>query len=292
MTAESPEQDGDALVDYLEGEIKAYYLARMVSIAGASNGAGTLQEVLTDYLNWQRRQIARGPRAVHRSAELLVSTKAVEHRDLLDRLIQKIVAGDDLTPHLSRSAQTIAKYDAMLSDWGIQHLHFKPEGGMDDLLFAVLEPGHAYLIGIYPHGSWALQELAEIVIRNWPAAGIFLESNYVVGLTRKFTDGERKQLRRAHLSVSSVEIDGKVYSPRVIGQMADGGSTVAARQAMGFVAQIDDLRWNFSDRMAAIRTEGERVAGRALPGEWEPAVSEDGFGLLQDGVFIQIGKLP
>jgi hypothetical protein len=67
------------------------------------------------------------------------------------------------------------------------------------------------------------------------------------------------------VSVSSVEIDRKVHSPRVIGQIADGGSMPAARQAMGFIARLDDLRWNFDERMAAIRPEAERVAGRQLP---------------------------
>lgn len=284
-------ENGDELVDRLEGEIKSHYLARMADIAGVLDAAATLRDVLVNYLNWQGRQISSEPRAVDRSAELIASAKAVEHRALLARLIEKVVSGGDLTPHLSRSAQTVAKHDAMLSDWGIQHLHFKPEGGMDDLLFALLEPGHAYLIGIYPHGSWALQELAEIIIRNWPTSGIFQQLNYAVGLSHQLTDAERPQLRRANVSVSSVEIDGNVYVPRVIGQMADGGSSVAARQAMGFIHQIDDLRWNFDERIAAIKAEGERVAGWALPAEWEPALHKGGFGLLQDGVFIQIGKL-
>lgn len=282
---------GDDLVDQLEAVIKAYYLAKMRRSAGALGATDGLRGVLTDYLNWQERQIPIEPRAVHRSAELIGSAKALEHRGLLEPLIQKIVSGDDLTPHLSRSAPRVGKHDALLSEWGIQHLHFRPGGGMNDLLFAVLEPGHAYLIGIYPHGSWGLKELAAVVIRNWPGAGIFSPSQYVVGLSREFTDGERKKLRRANVSVASLEIEGKVYFPRVIGQMGDGGSTVAARKAMGFVAQLNDLRWNFSERISAIRDRGERAAGRSLSAEWAPALHKGGFGLLQDGVFVQIGEL-
>lgn len=54
MTAESPVQDGDALVDRPEGEITAYSLSGMVSVAGAADCAGTLREA--DYVNWQGRR--------------------------------------------------------------------------------------------------------------------------------------------------------------------------------------------------------------------------------------------
>jgi hypothetical protein len=279
----------ETLVDRLEQEIKAHYLARM----GTPDASADLRGVLTDYLNWQFRQIPVEPRAVHRSDELIASPKAVEHRDLLEGLIAKIVRGDDLTPHLSRSAHAVGRHDSMLSDWGLQHLHFRPEGGMDDLLFAVLDPGHAYLIGIYPHRtSWALQEVAEIVVRNWPDSGIFSATHYVVGLTQQWNDEERGALRRAHISTSTVEVDGKVYAPRVIGQMGDGGSMAAARGSMAFMAELNLLRWNLEERLAGIRDAGERAAGRSLPGAWEPATHEGRFGLLQDGVFVGIGDLP
>jgi hypothetical protein len=284
----------DAAIDQLEKEIKNHYLAAMAGLLGHPDSSSDLRAVLTDYFNWQGRRIPTEPRAVHQSAELVSSAKAVEHRDLLERLVRKIVDGDDLNAHRSRGAEKLTSRDRMLADWDVQHLHFEPKGGMDDLVFAVLDPGNAYLIGIYPHGSWALQEVGEIIVRNWPDAEIFKRSNYAIGLTREFTDDERATLRNANISTSSIMVDGQLWTSRAIGQTADGGSMIAAREAMAFQHQLNVLRWNFSERIEEIKTEVERALRRGLAGELKPTVHDGWYGFYQDedDVFARIGELP
>lgn len=281
----------ERLLDQLEEEIRAHYVAVLSEFDPTTDSAQSMGEALRTYLDWRQRQIPPEPRAVHRSAELISSPKAIEHGQLLEDLIAKIVAGEDLTGHLSRSAQKLGKHDGLLSDWGIQHLHFRPEGGMDDLVFGVFMPGHAYLIGIYPHGSWALQELAETVVRNWPEQGIFIASTSAIGLARKWTDSERAELRKAGIAVSAIEYEGRVYSPRSIGQALNGSSVVAARQAMGFIAQLNALRWHLRAMMDAVQKAGEEAAGRSLGDEWQPAIHEGRYGFFQDGVFVPIADL-
>jgi hypothetical protein len=62
-----------------------------------------------------------------------------------------------------------------MSDWGLHRVHLTTNVEKDgfvertgDLLFCAFTEEDAYLIGIYPHGSWALRELVEILVREWP----------------------------------------------------------------------------------------------------------------------------
>ena len=78
-----------------------------------------------------------------------------------------------------------ADRDKMLAAWGIHHLHLSSapgEGGFTargpDLLYAMFQPDDAYLLGIYTHNDWARKELVEVIVNNWPDAGLFLKSSY------------------------------------------------------------------------------------------------------------------
>lgn len=53
-----------------------------------------------------------------------------------------------------------------------------------------------------------------------------------IGLERQLSDEDRTFLRRHHVAVSPIEYEGRVYFPRVLGQMADGSSSVAAHQVI------------------------------------------------------------
>jgi hypothetical protein len=133
--------------------------------------------------------------------------------------------------------------------------------------------------------------LVEIVLRNWPDSGIFIVSTVAMGLERQLSDEDRTLLRRHHIAVSPIEYDGCVYFPRVLGQMADGGSSVAARQVMTFVARVNTLRRNLDAEMAAVQEAGEQASGRTLGREWQPALHEGQYGFFQDGVFVAINSL-
>jgi hypothetical protein len=79
-----------------------------------------------------------------------------------------------------------------------------------DLLFAAFKPDDAYLIGVYGHlTDWARRDILEVVVHNWPDAGIML-ATFAVGLTQQFADAERQELRHAGISSSMIEIEGKV----------------------------------------------------------------------------------
>jgi hypothetical protein len=93
--------------------------------------------------------------------------------------------------------------DLLISDWGLHHLHLTSEMEADgfvkrtgDLLFAAFTDDDAYLIGIYPHGSWALHELVEILVREWPGNSAVNASMSGVRLVGSISEEEHMQLRK------------------------------------------------------------------------------------------------
>ena len=121
----------------------------------------------------------------------------------------------------------------MLASWGIHHLHLSSAPGArsftargQHLLYAVFRPNHLYLLGIYTHRDWARKEPVEVIVDNWPDAGLFVKSNYIVGTTANFTDADRSALRRSFMN-GVIEVNGVLYGPAGLGMTAAGGSMAA-----------------------------------------------------------------
>ncbi len=221
---------------------------------------------------------------------MVASQEAARYREELDALVKMIERGDDLAPHLSRQAQRIDRRDRMLADWGIQHLHFSPQG-TPDVLFAVFRDDDAYLIGIYPHQSWALKEVVGITVRNWPNASVFRRLNAVEGITSDVDDEGRARDRNAGLSASIVEVDGHVYVSNVIGQTLAGMPITEVMSVNDTMHRLRDLRQNLEERLAGYRDHAERETGRRPIAKWQPLVQDDKYGLVSDGMFFPIGTL-
>src|SRR5208282_5279949 len=87
-----------------------------------------LEENTMRYLNAQRRIPITARRAVHESRELSVPQEYEADYLALKSLIR---SGGNLKPYLSRhivKKKRPDKNDGLLNAWGIQHLHFRPEG--------------------------------------------------------------------------------------------------------------------------------------------------------------------
>jgi hypothetical protein len=294
----------------LEAAARQYLLDKMGADSSGEAAALDLRELLSVFFNWRARLIPPRPRNCHVSNELRASPKATEHKADLDALVAEIVAGADLTPHLSKKVATayqaggdaVATHaredrDLLLAEWGVYHLHLAQTAGEDgfvkranDLLFAMFAPDDAYVIGVYEHGSWGLTEVLEIVVRNWPDAKLMLPT-HAIGLAQKFTDEERLALQKAGLASPMIEVDGKVWVASALGQTLDGKASRAGRRAMGVMWTLS----SWEDQRDALLAEAEaavnEAAGRVVTGEWTAVVHDGVLGLLRADVFHPVLSL-
>jgi hypothetical protein len=184
----------------------------------------------------------------------------------------------------------------MLAAWGVHHLHLsniEGKGGFNqrgrDLLYAIFQSDDAYLLGVYTHDDWDRVGLVEVIVRNWPSAGLFLKSNVAQGQAARFTDADRRILRRANINEALIEVDGSFYGPPGLGLTAAGGSVSAARRAMAYMENLRQLRESLDDRLNAFGRELDEAAGHPVTGAWGPHVHDGQIGLLRgDDAFIGI----
>ncbi len=247
------------IVTELEALIRSDVIARMGGDASGELTALTLDSLIISYLNWRARFIPRRPRQVHLSHELLASAKYQEHCTAIDAIAAKTAAGDDLAPHLSRGTRTAyqptssrrrrrADLDGLIAEWNIHHLHVtttvEPDGYVtrtDDLLFAHFAEVDAYFIGVFPHGAWARSEIAEIVMRNWRDARIFVPLQGGLRLAQIISDGDRQALRDAGVT-TLLEVDGQVCVPAGSGQSTARTPMWATEQANALMHALRQLR--------------------------------------------------
>lgn len=292
------------IYDQLQVAVREYIFRRLPPDGTGELSAMSLRDLLTTFFNSQGRLIPARIRDCHISAEMLASPKYItEHSGALKTVISMIETGSDLTPHLSKKAGIAHApsaedkqpgsrddRDLLLGEWGVHHLHLAPKHA-DDLIFAMFTKTDAYLIGVYDHRSWGLTEVLKVVVRNWPAAGLMLETHFV-GLDPERTDEERLQLRKAGINTFGVVVDGKVWVPSALGIAADGTSSRAGTRAMDFVWRLQPWQDEPEAQLAGVARAINQAAGCEITGDWTALVDEKGtLGLLRGGIFCQLLSL-
>lgn len=184
----------------------------------------TVDENTMRFLNAYNRRIPPSqPRAVHESRELSIPQEY--EQDYL-ALKQLITSGGDLKPYLSRDIlkkKRPDKNDGLLNSWGIQHLHFRPEGNGHILFCKITEP-NVFAIQVFPHnddGLWVKDELIEIMHVNWPEE---IANGIVRGLPPEDGHGTEKrvELRGYNANFITTTKDGTQYLAPGGGLMASG----------------------------------------------------------------------
>lgn len=297
----TPDPGTEDLVDSIESTICSQLIAKMPPDSSGDLASMPLRQLLAVYWTWRERFPLPRPRRVHHSRELDADPAAQRYASEHAELERKIMAGEDLTPHLSDRVETAyiseqqrqsiprrrrdADRDRLLAAWGVHHLHlsnvegkgrFNQRGG--DLLFAIFQSDDAYLLGVYPHDDWERVGLVEVIVRNWPNAGLFLKSNFARGQTARFTDEDRRVLRRANINEAVIEGDGSFYGPPGLGLTAAGGSVSADRRAMAYMENLRQLRESLDDRLNVFGRELDEAAGHQVTGAWEPHVHDGQIG--------------
>jgi hypothetical protein len=80
-----------------------------------------IDEIPYLYFNFKKRIISQQPRKIMKANDFNCPANLLSGLDNLER---KIIDGEDLTPHLSKSvSRNYEGVDYLLNDWGIYHLH-------------------------------------------------------------------------------------------------------------------------------------------------------------------------
>lgn len=193
---------------------------------------GTIQQ-LAIYGNWMKRFPPLVSRTVRLSSVLRANPyfTAPNHSRDIATLIEKIDLGHDLHPHLSRRVTTAfdpngplkrtmrRDLDMLLNDWGVHHLHLSSEPDpkhsrfmkrTELVLLAAFTDTDAYLIDIVPHRRWSDDTIVQIIVREWPDAGLLHEVSNLPS-ERPISFEDRIVLREIGVQ-AFVAMDGAVYS--------------------------------------------------------------------------------
>jgi hypothetical protein len=301
------------LADRLEDAVRSYIVRKMPSDPSGELAGKPFRELQNLYGNWSGRLPSPQPRTAHKSAEMMASDEAKLYSTEIAELVRKIEAGEDLKPHLSKavekaymSSQDRASLpphkrdqdrDRMLADWGVHHLHLSAvvePGGYtergDHLLYAIFRRDDAYLLGIYTHRDWALDDVAHVIIRNWDGLDIFHKLRYAVGATRLPNEEERKRARKLGISGGFIEVDGELWA--TLGQSATGMPFAVARHSMKLGEELRLLREDPGERLRELGQLLDERAGHPVAGEWSPYVEDDVVGLVRgDDAVVSFGSL-
>ncbi len=134
-----------------------------------------LGDVLIDFVNWRARCVGVRPRKVSISEDATNDPRWLEHEEAIKALLDKVVRGEDLGPHLSSQARSRgvrvvprqggataeekwSDKDFVLTTMGFHHFHLKPDNGTKGkrdesnlLLFAQVCRDEFLLVGLFDH---------------------------------------------------------------------------------------------------------------------------------------------
>lgn len=218
-----------AIQSDLSSDLKGILAALLVSEGCNASSSDDLERLCYLYVNLRRRLVDSHPRTVQVSREFVCP---VAHQAGLATVRKIIETGGNLRAHLSRGVLKRPHEDDLINDWGIHHVHLGTTYEADgfcvrtkELLFARFNETTAYFIQVLQHGDWALDQLMEIVHRNWPdTIARFRLGNGTMHLATPIAESERINLRRGGVTLL-VEVDGQVYAP-------PGGGITTARTSM------------------------------------------------------------
>jgi len=196
------------------------------------------------YFSYLKRSLTQKPRNIKKST---VFTCPTELENGLDILEGKIIAGEDLTPYLSKGINRLTYQDKMLFDWGIHHLHLGEVVGSSGfiartgpVLYARFDDDNAYFIQVLHHGHWSNKQLIETLHDNWPEtlSAFRLPENRT--LSTNFNDSEIGELRDINVNTLLQLNDGTVY-------LGLGGGVAASGDSIDSVERYLDTQWKFKE---------------------------------------------
>lgn len=215
--------------------------SRLVEIGCRVDANAQPREILTMYFGIKRRLISKRPRKVFIAENLKIP---IEHADSFREISRRAEAGEDLTAYQSRRFLLEPNEDdALLSDWGVQHLHFdaglSPQKRSRELLFARITEDAFYCIDISDHHGFTRQVMLEILDTNWPESiARFLLRGDIAG--ESVTDEQVGRLRKANVNAFVRLPNGRSYVCIGGGRTSSGHNALDIRSCAQLFGQCRD----------------------------------------------------
>ncbi|MEE4225621.1 hypothetical protein [Pseudomonas viridiflava] len=200
------------------------------------------------HANFLRRNVTAQKRKVFVSRNLKCPK---ENKKAYNLILHKILIGEPITPHLSRSLKKPDYDDLFLNEWGIHHLHLSTKIEKDGfcertecVLLVIFEKDYALVIDIRPHGKknptlWVQKSILDIILYSWPEwIDRFRIRN--ANLQRNVTEQEHLNLRRGRLNTQVTLSDGNSY-------IGPGGGITTSGTSVQATMRSDQLHHKLRD---------------------------------------------
>jgi hypothetical protein len=214
------------------------------------------RDVCHQYSTLRRRLIPTRPRKICTATEF---TCPAELGTGIASLQNKVEAGEDLRPHLSRSLANLDGQDMLLNDWGIHHLHLgtkvEDDGFVErtgPVLFARFTPDTAYMIAVLKHGSWSCQDFVRVLHRNWPDSISMYRMPPDRVLAETLSDEDIAALRRVAINAPVQVEPGVVYVAMGGGFSATKMNVVVVRDCARVLATLKDYETYVSGKVPTL----------------------------------------
>ncbi|KPZ27069.1 MULTISPECIES: hypothetical protein [Pseudomonas syringae group] len=229
----------DVKIDLTKDYIDLMY--ERLKLAGW-HGSREDRDIELRYANFLRRNVTSQKRKVYISKYLQCPK---EYETPYNLILQKILIGELISPHLSRNLKKPDYSDLFLNDWGIHHLHLSTEIEKDGfckrtefVLLVIFEKDFALVIDIRPHGSenptlWVQKNILDIVLCSWPE-WISRFRLRGLGASRNITEQEHLNLRKSRLNTQIKLSDGNTY-------MGPGGGITTAGTSVQATMRSDQI---------------------------------------------------
>lgn len=191
------------------------------------------KELLSEVLRHRSRILPTKTWKVLLSRTLTMSDYFIEHSDVINTIVSKAGAGESLLSHHSTSVFRLGNYDALLNDWGINHLHLGTTPHQMDprfvarthpLLFVYPYGDELILLAILGHGEWTNECLMNVLHEEFPTSIQHARIDGIESLEQGLTSPQRYSLRKNHANAFVRVKDGTVYGMIGGGVMTDGRS--------------------------------------------------------------------
>ncbi len=208
----------------------------------------TSDEIAIQYFSHKKKIIQEKKRAIKKTSSFSCPAHLADGLHLIE---QKIINGESLRPHQSRSLKRLNSKDGMLFDWGIYHLHLGTEIESDGfiqrtgpLLYLLIDDSYAYLIDVQDHGKWSKKDFLKIVDENWPETinQNKIRQNDIIGLEKNFDEEEIAALRKANINTLIEISPGNIIINPGGGMATNGDSIEAIEKYQQIKSELENLQ--------------------------------------------------